>query len=33
MVIKFQPAISVEWEREKEAESRAWKEREKAAVF
>lgn len=33
MVIKFQPAINVEWERERQAESRAWKEREKAAVF
>lgn len=33
MVIKYQPAISAEWERERQAESRAWKEREKAAVF
>lgn len=33
MVITFQPAINVEWEREKQSESRARKEREKAAVF
>lgn len=33
ITIIFQPAISTEWERERQAESRAWKEREKAAVF